>query len=669
MMRVHELAKKLNMGNKELIAELQELGVDVKSALNSVDDETAAHIIELFHPLINQQEEERKEVTRIEVVRKDKEELYGDKKKINIHPSCTVGALGEALGVKPNELIMVLINKGIMATINQSITKEITEVVEEVYNVEINIEYPEIGKISVTSDEGTDIEDKKKWKPRPPVVTIMGHVDHGKTKLIDAIRATNIVDKESGGITQHIGAYKVHLPHGDVTFLDTPGHEAFTAMRARGAHVTDVVVLVVAADDGVMPQTEEAINHAKAAGVPILVAINKIDLPNANPERVKSQLVEYGLQPEEWGGNVICVEISAKKKIGLEHLLEMLLLEAEMLELKAPYDCKAQGVIIEAKLDKGKGPVGTVLIQKGTLKVGDVFVAGVSYGKVRAMFNDRGERVKKATPSTPVEVLGFSEVPVPGDMFKVVKNEKQAKQIINQRKESIKAGMMDKHKISLEEVYSQVQEGVIKELSVILKADVTGSLEAMLDSLRKIGTKEVKIKVIHKGIGDINESDVMLASASNAIIIGFHVGIDSSTKKLAEEEGIDVRNYTVIYELIEELTEALEGLLEPKYKEVTLGIAEVKEIFRASKIGIAAGSVVKEGKVVKNARVRVKRAGEIIADSKIISLRRFKDDVIEVVKGLECGIGIEGVKDIKPNDILEVYTVEKVDRGKVVSKT
>ncbi|MBU0700801.1 translation initiation factor IF-2 [bacterium] len=654
-MRVHELAKRLDMEIKDLIAELKGFGVEVKSGLNAIDKETAAHVIELLSsPAKEEKEEEIILLPEVLPPVSIHEMSLTQERIVAISPSSTIGILAESLGIKANELISYLMKKGIrVTTINQSITPNIIQIVENIYKVQIDVKAP------VLEIEEED-DNKLGQKLRPPVVTIMGHVDHGKTKLLDAIRETNVVDGESGGITQHIGAYKVHLPKGEVAFLDTPGHQAFTAMRSRGAQVTDIVVLVVAADDGVMPQTEEAIDHAKAAGVPILVAVNKIDLPDANSDKIKAQLSDYGLQPEEWGGKTIFVEVSAKKRIGLEHLLEMLLLEAEMLELRASYDCTATGTVIEARLDKGRGPVATVLVQKGTLRIGDAFVAGLSWGKVRAMFDDKGVRMKKATPSTPVEVLGFSGVPVAGDLFKVVSDEKEAKQIAIQRKDVLSFEKQPLVRITLDELYSQIQQGIIKELNVILKADVTGSLEVMCDLLGKIGTEKVKIKVIHKGIGDINESDVMLADASNAIIIGFHVGADTGTKRLAEEKEIDVRMYTIIYQLIEELTEALAGLLEVKYKEVIIGVAEIRDVFKASKIGVAAGSFIKEGKIQRNAIVRLKRDGNVISEAKVISLRRFKDDVTEVVAGFECGIGLEGINDIKTNDIIEAYILEKV---------
>jgi translation initiation factor IF-2 len=647
-MRVHEIAKRLNMEIKDLVVELNKLDINVKNGLNAIDKETAAYIIELFSSP-TEKEKEEKIIPSLPI----KEMSPSQEKIIVISPSSTISILADSIGIKVSELISCLMKKGIMITINQSITPKIIHLIENIYNIKIEIQAPVL-EIEKENESGLG------QRSRPPVVTIMGHVDHGKTKLLDAIRETNVVDGESGGITQHIGAYKVRLPAGEITFLDTPGHQAFTAMRSRGAQVTDIVVLVVAADDGVMPQTVEAIDHAKAAEVPILVAVNKIDLPDANSEKIKAQLSDYGLQPEEWGGKTIFVDVSAKKRIGLEHLLEMLLLEAEMLELKASYDCIAAGTIIEARLDKGRGPVATVLVQKGTLRIGDAFVAGLSWGKVRAIFDDKGVRIKKATPSTPIEVLGFSGVPIAGDIFKIVSDEKEAKQIATQRKDVLSFEKQPLVRITLDELYSQIQQGIIRELNVILKADVTGSLEVICDLLGKIGTDKVKIKVIHKGIGDINESDVMLADASNAIIIGFHVEADTVTKRLAEEKSIDVRIYTIIYELIEELTEALAGLLEPKYKEVILGVAEIRDVFKASKIGVAAGSFIKEGKICRNAVVRLRRDGKIMSEGKVISLRRFKDDVAEVTAGFECGIGLEGISDIRVNDTIEVYTLEKI---------
>jgi translation initiation factor IF-2 len=630
-MRIYELAKKLNIDSKDLLHKLDEVGIHLKTPLSSLDRDTAEDVIDLFGK-------------------------PSKKKKITISSSSRVSDLAKAIGVKPAELIKSLLSHDIIATINQQITPAMVKQAGLIYDLNIEILTPK----EEIEEEETE-EDESLLQPRAPVVTIMGHVDHGKTKLLDAIRETNVIASESGGITQHIGAYKVKVKGGEVVFLDTPGHEAFTAMRARGAQVTDVVVLVVAADDCVMPQTIEAIDHARAANVPIVVAINKIDLPNINIDRVYKQLADYKLVSEKWGGNTIFTEISAKQKIGLDHLLEMLLLEAEMLELKANPYCKAQGTVIESRLDKGKGPVATVLVQKGTLHIGDIFVAGTSYGRVRAMFNDRGERITSAGPSTPVEVLGFSKISLAGDSFRVVDDEKKAKQICAKLQEKQKLELEKiPHRITLDDLYLQIKEGKVKELNVIIKADVAGSVEVLTHSFEKMGTKEVKIKVIHSGVGEVNESDVMLASASNAIIISFHLPIKGDIKTLAQKYGVDLRSYNIIYDVTNEVKKALEGLLEPKYKEILLGVAEVKQIFKASKIGIACGSYVKEGKVVKGKNARIIRDNKMVLETNIISLRRFKEDVNEVIAGLECGIGLENTTNVQIGDIIEIYTQEKI---------
>ncbi|MCD5401210.1 translation initiation factor IF-2, partial [candidate division NPL-UPA2 bacterium] len=499
--------------------------------------------------------------------------------------------------------------------------------------------------------------------PRPPVVTIMGHVDHGKTTLLDTIRETKVAQGESGGITQHIGAYEVDLPKGKVIFLDTPGHEAFTAMRARGAQVTDVVVLVVAADDGIMPQTIEAIDHSKAAGVPIVIAINKIDKPNARPERIKQQLIEHGLTPEELGGKTLCVEISATERRGLEELLESLLLEAEILEIKANPDRPAQGVIIEARLDKGRGPVATVLIKKGTLRAGDNFICGLLGGKARTLFNDKGEKVEAAGPSMPVEVSGLPEVPQVGDIFQVVSDEKKVKEIASKRQLLKREGGLRKVKhLTLADLHAQIEEGKVKELPIIIKGDARGSIEALSDSLRQLTSDKVRLNIIHMGIGAVNESDVMLASASNAIILGFHVKTASGALELAEVEKVDIHLYDIIYEAISEVKKALEGLLEPEYKKVILGRAEVRQVFHISKKGAVAGSYVTEGKIVRNCKVTLLREGKSIYEGSIDNLRRFKDDVREVEVGYECGIGLAGFDDIQEGDIIEAYILEEQER-------
>ncbi|HQO43642.1 MAG TPA: translation initiation factor IF-2, partial [Bacillota bacterium] len=500
-------------------------------------------------------------------------------------------------------------------------------------------------------------------RPRPPVVTIMGHVDHGKTSLLDAIRQTNVIATEAGGITQHIGAYTVTIGDRKIAFLDTPGHEAFTAMRARGAKVTDIAVLVVAADDGVMPQTVEAINHAKAADVALIIAINKIDKPGANPDRVKQELTEYGLVSEEWGGDTIMVPVSAKKREGISELLEMILLVAEMQELKANPNKKGKGTVIEAELDKGKGPVATVLIQDGSLSLGDYFIVGSTHGKVRGMIDDKGKRIKKAGPSTPVEIQGLDEVPDAGDIFIVVDDEKTAKTISEKRKEKQRLSQIQsKQTVSLEELFNQIQEGKVKELNIILKADVQGSVEAVRQSLARLSNEEVKVNTIHGGVGAITESDVMLASASNAIIIGFNVRPQPMAIALAEKEKVDIRLYRVIYNAIEDVEAAMKGMLEPEYKEVLLGHAEVRATFKASAVGTIAGCYVTDGKINRNNDIRVIRDGIVIHEGKLASLKRFKDDAKEVNAGYECGLNIEKFNDIKEGDIIESYTTEAVPR-------
>jgi translation initiation factor IF-2 len=489
----------------------------------------------------------------------------------------------------------------------------------------------------------------------------MGHVDHGKTMLLDSIRKTNVMGGEAGGITQHIGAYDVELENGDVVFIDTPGHEAFTAMRARGAQVTDVVVLVVAADDGMMPQTKEAIDHARAAKVPIVVAINKIDKPTANPEKVKKDLSEYELVPEQWGGSTLFAEVSAKQKTGIKELLDLILLQAEVLELRANPDKPARGVIIESKLDKGRGPVATLLVQEGTLKTGDAFLAGSHYGRVRAMLNDKGQKIGEARPSTPVEVVGFTDVPEAGGTFIVVSEERMAKQISLYRQEKIREKELSKlSKVSLEELYDKIKKGEVKELNVIIKADVQGSIEAVKEALKKLSTDVVKVNILHDAVGGITETDVNLASASNAIIIGFNVRPGPKAQSLGEQEHVDIRIYSVIYDAITDIKNALEGLLEPTYKEHVLGRAQVIQVFNIKKVGTVAGSLVIDGKVVKGSHARLLRDNVIVYDGRISSLRRFKDDMKDCNQGLECGIGIENFNDIKLGDVIESYEIEEV---------
>jgi translation initiation factor IF-2 len=560
------------------------------------------------------------------------------------------------MGVKGGELIKKLMEMGVLVNINQVIDADVSSLVASEFGYEVE-------KVSL---ERHDLLERKEdlpeqLQPRPPVVTIMGHVDHGKTMLLDAIRKTNVVEGEAGGITQHIGAYDVQLDNGHVVFIDTPGHEAFTAMRARGAQVTDVVVLVVAVDDGVMPQTKEAIDHARAAKVPIVVAINKIDKPNANPEKVKKDLADYGLAPEKWGGNTLFAEVSAKQKIGIKELLELILLQAEVLELRANPDKPARGIIIEAKLDKGMGPVATLLVQEGTLKAGDAFIAGSHYGRVRAMLDDKGQKIEGARPSTPVEVVGFTDVPEAGEPFIVVSEERMAKQISLYRQEKIREKELSKlSKVSLEELYDRIKKGEVKELNVIIKADVQGSIEAVKEALRKISTDAVKVNILHDAVGGITETDVNLSSASNAIIIGFNVRPGQKAQVLAEQEHVDVRTYSVIYDAIDDIKKALEGLLEPTYKEHVLGRAQVIQVFNIRKMGTVAGSLVLDGKVVRGSHGRLLRDNIVIYDGRISSLKRFKDDMKDCSQGLECGIGIENFNDVKLGDIIESYEIEEV---------
>lgn len=548
---------------------------------------------------------------------------------------------------------------GIVANINQDIDFETCELVAMEYDIELEHQVAKTYEETM-QENAEEVDAEEDLVPRPPVVTIMGHVDHGKTSLLDAIRKTHVTEGEAGGITQHIGAYTVECNGRMITFIDTPGHEAFTSMRARGAQVTDVVILVVAADDGIMPQTVEAINHSKAAGVPIIVAVNKIDKPESNPERVKQQLTEHGLVCEDWGGDTICVPVSAKKQQNLDELLEMVLLQADVLDLKANPNKAAKGTIIEAQLDKGRGPVATVLVQNGTLKIGDPIVAGIAYGRVRAMMNDKGENVKTAGPSCPVEVLGFNEVPSAGDIMNVAE---VSKKVAEERRNRIKAEQLKNlSKVSLEDLFSHIAEGEVKTLNIVVKADVHGSVEAVKQALEKLSNEEVRVKCIHGGVGAITESDVMFASASNAIVIGFNVRPDSGARNLAEQEKVDVRTYRIIYQAIEDVENAMKGMFKPVFKEVHLGTISVRNTFKVSSVGTIAGAYVQDGKVQRNAQVRVVRDGVVIHEGQIASLRRFKDDVREVAAGYECGIGIENFNDIHEGDVIEAYAMEEVKR-------
>ncbi len=574
----------------------------------------------------------------------------------------TVKDLSEKIGKPAGEIIKKLFLLGIIATINQEIDFDTCELIASEYGIAVEQQIAKTYE-EVLQDSSDEEDTPDMLAERPPVVTIMGHVDHGKTSLLDAIRNARVTEGEAGGITQHIGAYTVECNGRSITFIDTPGHEAFTSMRARGAQVTDIVILVVAADDGIKPQTVEAINHAKAAGVPIIVAINKMDRPEADPERVKQQLTEHALVSEEWGGDTICVPVSAKAQTGIDTLLEMVLLQADVLELKANPKRLAKGTIIEAQLDKGRGPIATVLVQNGTLRVGDTIVAGIAYGRVRAMMDDKGHRVQEAGPSQPVEVLGFSEVPSAGDILNVAEIDKLSRQVAEERRDKIKAEQLKNlSKVSLDDLFSQIAEGEIKDLNIIVKADVQGSVEAVKQALEKLSNEEVRVRCIHGGVGAITGSDIMFASASNAIIIGFNVRMDNVARVASEKEKVDVRMYRIIYNAIEDVQNAMKGMFKPVFKEVELGRISVRNTFKVTGVGTIAGAYVQEGKVARNAQVRVVRDGIVIHEGKISSLKRFKDDVKEVAQGYECGIGIDSFNDLLEGDVIEAFVMEEVKR-------
>ncbi len=760
--RIYELAKQLNVANKDLMEKIHSIGIEAKSHMGMLTEEDAAKVAALYQPAKDagkkeevkkeapKKAETKKEAPKKEEPKKDAAKQGGknenrpaqkqdkkneqkqdkqqggqkdgtqqqnqnkeggkgkDKKggknnnnqKVKENPmerrrremeeaalmaelealeaaekaasadpvikyipeTITVKDLAEVLGKKGSDLVMNLMKKGKMLAINAALDFDTAASIAEEYNVILELE--EEKDIMEEAFGVEEEEDESKLEERPPVVVVMGHVDHGKTSLLDAIRHANVTKGEAGGITQHIGAYTVQIDGKPITFLDTPGHEAFTAMRMRGAQVTDIAILVVAADDGVMPQTIEAINHAKAAGVEIIVAINKMDKPSANPDRVKQELTEFELLAEDWGGTTICVPVSAHTKEGIDNLLEMIILTAEMKELKANPNKKARGAIIEAQLDKGRGPVATVLVQSGTLRVGDPVVAGPAYGKIRAMTDDKGRRVKSAGPSTPVEILGLSEVPVAGDSFYVAANEKQARQlaesVIAKNRETLIS--QTPQKVSLDDLFSQIQSGNMKELGIIVKADVQGSVEAVRQSLEKLTNEEVRVRVIHGGVGAVTESDVLLASASNAIIIGFNVRPEPAAKTFADEEKVDVRLYRVIYNAIEDIQAAMKGMLDPVYEEKVLGHAEVRQTFKASGVGTIAGSYVKDGKIVRNCQVRIVRDGIVVYEGELESLKRFKDDAKEVTMGFECGLVFKKFNDVKEGDWVEAFTMVEVPR-------
>ena len=755
--RVYEIAKQLNISNRELIDMLKEIGIDVNNHMSSVDAKFIGQISDMVNGVKNGNTEKEAEKEASENVKAEAEKQNNDSKKAEQHKqqehkknneqknerdqkksqnqrndrpnqnmksgdggnfnknkngknngknnnqqqnnnqknkknnknnknmakpvpapepvveeedeirfmeipeSLTVKELAEKIGKSGAEIVKCLMKRGIMAAINQTVDFDTAVSVGEEYNVIFELEKEkDIFEEAFKQEE----EDESLLEARPPVVVVMGHVDHGKTSLLDAIRHSHVTSREAGGITQHIGAYTVQINGSPITFLDTPGHEAFTAMRMRGAQITDIAVLVVAADDGVMPQTVEAINHAKAAGVEVIVAINKMDKPSANPERVKQELVEYGLIAEDWGGETICVPVSAATKDGIDTLLEMIILTAEMKELKANPNKPARGAIIEAQLDKGRGPVATVLVQEGTLNIGDPIVAGSSFGRIRAMMDDKGRRVKKAGPSKPVEILGLSEVPAAGESFYVAANEKQARQlaesvVAQSRKDMLKD---TPQKVSLDDLFSQIQSGNVKELNIVVKADVQGSVEAVKQSLEKLSNEEVRIRIIHGGVGAITESDVMLATASNAIIIGFNVRPEPSAKAFADEEKVDVRLYRVIYNAIEDITAAMKGMLDPVYEEKVIGHAEVRQLFKASGVGTIAGSYVLDGKFTRNSQVRILRDNIVVYEGELESLKRFKDDVKEVNTGYECGLVFKKFNDLKEGDIIEAFIMVEVPR-------
>lgn len=698
--RIYELAKELEITSKELISLLMdEFSVEVKNHMSVIDDEDAnlikelieerakaeknkeaneenqaKTIVEEYEEIISEEINKQVKKSKIKNKRGDTRPRYSeeegsnmeensveDKIIIEIGSNITVKDFAEKIDKPIVEVIKALIFSGVMAAINQEIDFKTAEKAAEKFDISLVLKEEELEKL-----EEVNIEEDTEAEKRPPIVTVMGHVDHGKTSLLDAIRKAKVTENEAGGITQHIGAYTVEVSGEKITFLDTPGHEAFTAMRSRGAQVTDVVILVVAADDGIMPQTKEAINHCKAANVPMVVAINKMDKPSANLDKVKQELSDHGLVPEEWGGDTICVPVSARSKEGIDTLLEMVLLSSEILELKANSKRKAIGTVIEGQLDKGRGPVATLLVQNGTLSVGDAILVGSTYGRIRAMFDDKGKNIKSAGPSIPVEVLGLSEVPSAGDRFHEVKDEKTARNMAQTRKDKDKERYLQaNHRVSLEDLYSQIQEGKIKELGVIIKADMQGSVEAIKQSLEKLSSETVKVRVLHGAVGAITETDISLAAASNALVIGFNVRPDGNAITLAEKEDVDIKTYRIIYDAIEDIRTAMIGMLEPEYKEVVLGKAEVRQIYKVSNLGTIAGCYITDGKVTRNSDVRIIREGIVIFESKLASLKRFKDDAKEVNTGYECGLSIEKYNDLKEGDIIEAYTMQEIKKDKL----
>ncbi|MED1749379.1 MULTISPECIES: translation initiation factor IF-2 [Bacillus] len=698
--RVYEYAKAIDVSSKDIIAALKDMNVEVNNHMATLEDDTVKKLDAIYKKAkaketTNEKPAEQKKQSSNKINDRKKNDVQNNQfnknkknnnqnknkrggnksqhqqarpvkpkkelpEKIEFTNSMTVGQLAEELGKESAEIIKKLMMLGVMATINQELDKDTVELIASEYGVPVE----EVIILEETELEKYEVEDKEEdMQVRPPVVTIMGHVDHGKTTLLDSIRKTKVVEGEAGGITQHIGAYQIEENGKKITFLDTPGHAAFTTMRARGAEVTDTTILVVAADDGVMPQTIEAINHAKAAEVPIIVAVNKIDKPTANPDRVMQELTEHGLVPEAWGGETIFVPLSAKTGEGIDELIEMILLVSEVGELKANPHRAAKGTVIEAELDKGRGSVATLLVQTGTLQVGDPIVVGNTFGRVRAMVNDIGRRVKTAGPSTPVEITGLNDVPNAGDQFLVFKDEKTARQVGEARaSKQLDEQRSDKAKLSLDDLFEQIKQGEVKDINLIVKADVQGSAEALTAALQKIEVEGVKVKIIHTGVGAITESDIILASASNAIVIGFNVRPDGNAKSTAETENVDIRLHRIIYKVIDEIEAAMKGMLDPEYEEKVIGQVEVRQTFKVSKIGTIAGGYVTEGTITRDSGIRLIRDGVVIFEGEVDVLKRFKDDVKEVSQGYECGITIKKYNDIREGDVMESFVMQEIER-------
>ncbi len=682
--RVHEIAKELGIASKDVLAFLEKIGDPVKSHSSTVTEEVAARIRkelgakpEPAPAKAAPKKSEAKAAPEPKAPEPKAPEPKAPEPKadqivtpaastevVKVHRGITVKEFAEKIDRAPAEIVKVLIGLGEMVTVTQSMSDDSVLLVADELGLTVQVIDPALEEAEEDAGDEDGDEEGGELVPRPPVVTVMGHVDHGKTAILDAIRRTDVAAGEAGGITQHIGAYQVHYDNREVTFIDTPGHEAFTAMRARGAQATDIAVLVVAADDGVMPQTVEALDHAKAAGVPIVVAVNKIDKAGADPTRVRQQLSDHGLMPEEWGGDTVFVDVSAKQRTNLEGLIEMILLTADVqLDLKAIVDTDARGVVIEAHLDKGRGPVATVLVKKGTLYPGDPLIAGPAWGRVRAMQDENGTEVDEARPGQPVQVLGWQSVPEAGDEFRVLDDEREARRIANERQAHRRAAEnVSQGGVSLQTLLAATREGVVPELNLLLKADMQGSVEALADQLAKMDQSIVKVNILRKGVGGITENDITLAQASDAIVIGFNVVENSQARTLAEEAGVDVRSYRVIYQAVSDIEKAAKGLLGPEFKEISLGQAEVRATFRVPKMGVIAGSMVLDGVVRRNAKARLVRDGTVVYETTISSLRRFKDDVREVAAGFECGIGLEGYQDLKEGDLIQAFEVQEVER-------